>query len=102
MYRGKTLTLLCLFVSLVSCTHGGPQFPGKTEGEKLNNFLQWSFVSFLDHYPEVMTELGIDKKQDELNQYSFAFDQKIYEQSKKHLSVLHDFDRDTPNLEECG
>ncbi len=83
-----SLTITC------GCAQQRPAFPGKTEGEKLNAFFEWSFNQFLAMQPQEMTYLGLDQKQDQLNQYSYAFDQTKAEKAAKHLDILQSFNRD--------
>ena len=80
--------LLVLSFSLVGCVHQRPHFQGKTEAEKFNHFLDWSFDMFIERQPEVMTDFGIDKKQDQLNDRSFEFDKQTNDLAKQHLAIF--------------
>ncbi len=95
LVRSQSVFLATLVMALLTaCAHQRPDFPGNTEGEKLNAFFEWSFQSFLEDMPEEMTYLGVDKKQGQLNQYSQDFMKKQRDKAEKHLDILQSFDRD--------
>jgi uncharacterized protein (DUF885 family) len=89
--------LLFVGVILIGCVQRRPHFDGSSESEQLRNYLAWSYKTFLERTPEEMTYMGMQDKQDQLNQYSYAFDVKTHDLARKHLRILRSFDRDSLN-----
>jgi uncharacterized protein (DUF885 family) len=88
------------FLLLTTCAHPRPYFSGTTEGEKLRAFFSWSFQTLIERQPQEMTFIGMDKKQDQLNQHSYAFDQQTRELLEQHRDILLSFDRDQLNRQD--
>lgn len=85
---------------IVQCGHNRPEFAGKTESEQLDQFFEWSFMTYLRRMPQEMTYLGMDEKQDQLNNHSYEFDQENMALTKEHLRILRTFDRDELSKDE--
>lgn len=97
----KNLAILGAFTLLfVQCANKTAQFKGATEGERLNNFFEWSFNQLIKRQPEEMSYLGMKEGQDRLNDESHAYRQETLGLVKEHLSILESFDRDDLNSED--
>lgn len=87
----RTLLLVMSVVVFASCATSPEQ--QKKATQKFNEFLDTSFDEYMSFSPEGLAYFGKKEQYNKLNDYSEAFDLKMYERSKTKLKQLKAFDR---------
>lgn len=89
-----TILWITLLLCLGSCAQKQQvPFQGKTEGEKLHQFLEWSFDTIIERHPMQMAVLGIKKRENELDDLSEKYSKETLAIYQQHLAMLAEIDR---------
>jgi uncharacterized protein (DUF885 family) len=77
----------------IGCSHKRPHFAGETETERLHSFFAWAYQQDLEASPMRMAYLGLDKKQDQLDDISYEHGLQQLERAQNQLGILKSFNR---------
>lgn len=91
---------ITMIMLLTACAGTSLKFEGSTEGERLHSFFEWSFNSLLERDPLMLGQLGVKKKQNELNDLSFEFQQETLKILAQHQGILRSFDKTSLSVED--